>query len=280
VSERAAASAAGSETERRVPDYMLPMPIAFVFGCARSGTSILGELIAAHPEVSYLYEAHHIWRRAGHARDDSHRLVASDAEPEVVRKLRKRFRTEIGGAALLVEKNPRSSLRIPFIRAAFPEAKLVHIYRDGRDVACSLLAGVGGEDWRHLKPPDWARLFADQEGIVRCAAAWRSVMEIILADLADTPHFSIRYEDLVERPNEIARGLFDYLSLPLHPDVVAFVDRIVNTTAGSYQPARQRKWYRDDHDVRVGRWRHNLTSGEAAQVEEMLAPLLKRLGYT
>ena len=36
------------------------MNLAFVVGCARSGTSILGELIASHPEVNYVFEAHSV----------------------------------------------------------------------------------------------------------------------------------------------------------------------------------------------------------------------------
>lgn len=45
---------------------------------------------------------------------------------------------------VLVEKNPRHTLRIPFLKAIFPDAKIIHIVRDGRDVTCSLVPGCGG----------------------------------------------------------------------------------------------------------------------------------------
>ena len=255
------------------------MPVAFIFGCARSGTSILGELVAAHPDVKYLYEAHHIWKRAESGEGESHRLDAGKAEPDIVRKVRKRLWSETRPGSLLVEKNPRHTLRIPFLRAAFPEAKLIHIFRDGRDVACSMLAGVGGEDWSHLRPPGWRELFERRQGTQRCAEAWKAVMEIALADLEDQPHLAIRYEDLVNEPQEAASAVLSYLELPPSGEVQDFTRRIGDQTQGSYQPRRQRKWFRDDHSVRVGRWRQNLSDSEAEEVQQIVGPLLDRLGY-
>jgi hypothetical protein len=69
---------------------------------------------------------------------------------------------------MVVEKSPRNALRIPFLRAVFPEARFVVIVRDGRDVACSLMPGIGGTEWRHLKPPDWKELF-ERESASRAA---------------------------------------------------------------------------------------------------------------
>lgn len=255
------------------------MNIALVLGCARSGTSILGELIGSHPEVRYKHEAHSVWNKAGEGENGSHRLTAAHATEKIVRKIRRRFAFEQGSARLFVEKCPRSVLRVPFIRAVFPEAKLIHIVRDGRDVACSLLPGIGGTEWKHLKPPNWRELYENETGIIRCAKAWRCILEIALADLTGVPHFFLRYEDLIADPAAIARRLLAFLELPEHDEVFAFCERIQNRTAGSYQPQKQAKWFRDDHRVRVGRWRENLTDAEAQQVSALLAPLLRRLGY-
>ena len=40
----------------------LQKPISFIFGCGRSGTTILGKLFAQHPDVCYLFEPYHTWR--------------------------------------------------------------------------------------------------------------------------------------------------------------------------------------------------------------------------
>ncbi len=255
------------------------MNIALVMGCARSGTSILGELIAAHPQVSYKHEAHAVWDRAGLGENASHRLTHAHATPEVQRVIRKKFAEEQGAAALFVEKCPRSVLRVPFIRAVFPEAKLIHIVRDGRDVACSMLPGIGGSEWRHLKPPSWQQLMQAEQGVVRCAAAWKTIMEIALHDLAHTPHFMLRYEDLVAQPERKARELFAFLELSFTPEVAAFCANIQNETANSYHAQKQVKWFREDHGVRIGRWRENMSPEEAARVEELLRPLLAQFGY-
>jgi len=255
------------------------MSIALIMGCARSGTSILGELIGSHPEVKYKHEAHAVWNKAGHGENESHRLIAAHATPEVARKIRKRFAEEKGAAALFAEKCPRSVLRVPFIRAVFPEAKLIHIIRDGRDVACSMLPGIGGEEWRHLKPPNWQQLRREAQGIVRCAKAWQTIMQIALEDLSATPHFVVKYEDLVVHPQRVAKEILRFLELPEHQNVFNFCRNIQNETTDSYQAQKQVKWFRDDHGVRIGRWRENLQNEEVKAVEDLLRPLLAKLGY-
>jgi hypothetical protein len=255
------------------------MNIALIMGCARSGTSILGELIGAHPDVKYKHEAHAIWNKAGLGENESHRLTAQHATPEVKRQIRRRFELEKGEAALLVEKCPRSALRIPFIREVFPEAKLIHIIRDGRDVACSMLPGIGGSEWRHLKPPNWKKIFEQDRGAVRCARAWSEIIEIALNDLDGASHFALKYEELIAEPAQIAGNLLRFLELPEHPAVDEFCKKIQNTTANSYQAQKQAKWFQDDHQVRIGRWRENLKQDEAEAIEKMLRPFLIKLRY-
>jgi hypothetical protein len=254
------------------------MRIAFLTGCARSGTSIFGELLGAHPDVEYRHEAHHLWAKAGSGPQGSHRLTAEQATADVVRYLRKQL-APAGPGALVLEKNPRTMLRVPFIRAVFPEARFIHLVRDGRDVACSLLPGVGGDEWRHLRPLNWQELFAETSGVVRCAHLWRASIETAAGDLSGTSHVTVRYEDLIRDPLSIASDVLRFLGLPDDSAVRDFSSRLQNETAGSYQPEKQRKWFREDHRVRVGRWRENLSEEELRGVEEVERELLARFGY-
>lgn len=256
-----------------------PMNIALVIGCARSGTSILGELVASHPEVKYIFEAHDVWELGGMGINGSHRLVAEHATAEVRGRIREWFSKRKGGATLIVEKTPRNILRVPFIRAVFPEAKLIHIIRDGRDVACSMMPGIGGEEWRHLKPPSWQELFSETTGIIRCALAWKEVMEIALNDLAIVPHLQVRYEQLVTQPKELIKDLLQYLGLADDPSVAMFCNKIQDSTEGSYHAKYQKQWYREDHQRRVGRWRENLNETEQKTVNNLIGPLLLQLEY-
>lgn len=255
------------------------MNVVFVVGCARSGTSILGELIGSHPGVKYIFEAHSIWELGGTGVNDSHRLTAEEATPGVSEEIRSWFEDQARGSSVLVEKNPRNILRVPYIRKIFPEAKIIHIVRDGRDVACSMIPGCGGEQWLHLKPPSWKEYSANYSGARRCARAWKEILEIGLKDLEQVSHLQIRYEDLLASPATAADSVFSYMGLDLHPAVRQFYERIANETASPYHAKHQDYWYQNNHAVRVGRWRENLTEEEQKEISTILAPLLIRLGY-
>lgn len=257
-------------------------PIAFIVGCARSGTSILGELIAAHPSVKYVFEATKVWESIGRRADGSHRLTAHDASWHVRRRIRREFarcygHCEPGG--VVVEKCPRNTLRIPFLHRVFPKAKFIHIIRDGRDVACSLVPGLASGRWQHLRPPGWQAIEQEYDGVARCAMAWRVVVEQALEDLGDLSHIEVRYEDLVRDPAGSAQAILNYLGLLPSPAVDEFAHRIQDQTDGSYQAQFQVQWFRDDHARRIGRWRENLSPSEQEQVHELIGPMLQRLGY-
>jgi len=255
------------------------MNIALIIGCARSGTSILGELIVAHPGVKYIFEAHHIWELAGLGADDSHRLVAQHATPNVKKRILKWFEEQKGSVHLLLEKTPRNILRVPFVREIFPKAKIIHIIRDGRDVACSMVPGCGEKQWSHLKPPSWKTLFSHYDGPVRCALAWKEIMEIALEDLTVVPHLQVRYEDLIGQPQNVACRILSYLELPQHPKVTGFCSKIQDSTSGSYHAQHQAVWYRENHRTRMGRWQENLTQEEQRIINDLLSSLLTKLGY-
>jgi hypothetical protein len=66
-------------------------------------------------------------------------LTAADATPKVKSYIRRRFAeyVEEKGANRILVKSPADTLRVPFIREVFPECQIVHLLRDGRDVALS-----------------------------------------------------------------------------------------------------------------------------------------------
>ena len=73
-------------------------------------------------------------------------LASRDATPAIREGIREWATNEARGASMFVEKSPRNILRVPYVRAIFPEARIVHIVRDGRDVACSMVPACGGGD--------------------------------------------------------------------------------------------------------------------------------------
>lgn len=252
------------------------MDITFITGCARSGTSILGELVEAHPKVMYAYEEH-IWRKM--AETDHHAVTVDDISIEKQKKLRKWMKMYKRKNKIVVEKNPRHIVRVPFVKSIFPEAKIIHIVRDGRDVSCSLRSGLCGKTWAHVKPPRWKEIESIYEGVIRCAHAWHDIMEIAIRDLEHIEHLQVKYEDLVAYPHQVAEQVMDYIGIGMHKNVAELADKVQNEMEGSYVARHQIRWYKTDHTVRIGRWQENMTEDEQAYTNNLLGPILKYYGY-
>jgi hypothetical protein len=145
----------------------LPLNVALIVGCARSGTSILGELIAAHPQVRYVFEAIPIWERAGVGENESHRLTAEHMTPALREETRDWARRELQGASLLVGKSPRNVLRIlcpPFFRGED------HSHHPRRQDVALARPRLRRRQWSPLKPPRGGA-FREPSGALRYAVA-------------------------------------------------------------------------------------------------------------
>lgn len=111
----------------------------FILGSPRAGTSVLGRLLEAHPALCHVKEPRLVWRYGNDHRSDV--LAAECARPEVANHIRSYFKSKVdeSGADLrLLEKTPSNSLRVPFIEKIFPNAKYVHITRNGFDASLSI----------------------------------------------------------------------------------------------------------------------------------------------
>ena len=118
-----------------------PREPIIILGAARSGTALLNYSIASHPDVAGLDEPNFVWKayNAGVGHD---MLPPSLATERVKRYVRRRFAEHVrrAGRTRLCEKTPQSALRLPFVLEIFPDAKLVHVIRDGREVVASARA--------------------------------------------------------------------------------------------------------------------------------------------
>ncbi len=115
----------------------LDRPI-IILGSVRSGTTLLGNVLKQHPDICYWEEPKHIWRhRHAYRRHDV--LSAADATPAIKRYITTQFAQYLAasGKSRFLEKTPSNCLRVPFIRAIFPDALYIHLIRDGRASAVS-----------------------------------------------------------------------------------------------------------------------------------------------
>lgn len=108
----------------------LDRPI-IIIGAPRSGTTLLGKLFAAHPALAYSVEPRLIWRWGNDRKSDL--LTVNDARPEVIKSIRGSFDRIVdeSGRSRLLEKTPSNALRIPFVDRVFPDARFIHIVRNG-----------------------------------------------------------------------------------------------------------------------------------------------------
>lgn len=117
-------------------------PIILI-GSARSGTKILRDTIATHPDVNKIgFDINFIWKRFNE--DIEHdKLEPSLASKKVINYIRRYFKKSVQDKPILIEKTVSNTLRIPFVHKVFPDAKFIFLYRDGRDAVESVMRQWG-----------------------------------------------------------------------------------------------------------------------------------------
>lgn len=162
--------------------------------------------------------------------------------------------------------------RIGFLNEIFGDAKFVHILRDGRSVASSLLhvdfwrGWYGPQGWRAglLSPEDQATWEAyDRSFVVLAGLEWRIQMRAIDAarrQLDPARFLEVKYESFCEQPMETYRRVLTFAELPPSPEFERQVE------AASIRSMRDR-------------WRGDLTAAQQALLDELLADDLRRYGY-
>ncbi len=123
-----------TQLSNKTPNLLNRAPV-ILLGTHRSGTSWLGNMLAQHPDLAYWAEPRYVWS-LGNAYKPDDLLSKSDVTPRIKRRIQNRFDKYVlsSGKKRLLEKTPNNCLRLSFINAIYPEAKVIHIIRDGRAV--------------------------------------------------------------------------------------------------------------------------------------------------
>jgi hypothetical protein len=241
--------------------------LVFVVGSPRSGTTFTGRVLGSLPGFVDLDEVQP-WKAAIPG------LLGQpdDVVAQRLRHILQRVRTlGLAGGLRGVEQTPETSFVLAAALRAYPDALAVHVVRDGRDVATSLLergwlsAERTGADDARLPFGPYARFwvepgreqeFSEVSDATRAAWAWRRY--VTAASAVPERTAVVRYEQLVSNPAAAAAPVAERLDAD--PGLVTAV-------------------FAEAHDTSAGRWRRDLTPEQLADVEREAGDALAALGY-
>jgi hypothetical protein len=281
----------------------------FIVGTGRCGSTVFHRLLARHPRAMWLSgftyqypdkpwlnrwavqamgnpllrrlfgekirpgENYRFWDRHAYGFSEPCRdLLRTDVSARVKKQVRRALEP------MLTPKRDRLLVkitgwpRIGFLNEIFEDAKFIHIVRDGRAVASSLLhvnfwrGWYGPQGWRAglLSPEDQATWEAyDRSFTALAGIEWRiqmRAMEAARRTLDPALFLEIKYETFCEQPMDVCRRVLEFAELPPSPDF----ERDVAATS-----------LRNMSD----RWRDDLTVRQQHILDELLREDLQRYGY-
>lgn len=246
--------AAGEGDPSEVPIFVLGMP--------RSGTTLVEQILASHPQVHGAGELHDFEDAvvaAGSSAGTSFPDLAAQLPTGRVRRIGaayvKRLRRHSAGAARITDKMPSNYFFIGLIHLALPHARIVHVMRDPVETCFSCYSKLFTGELSHTY--DLAELGRYYRKYAELMAHWRAV-------LPRGRMLEISYEDVVTDLDAAARALIAHCGLPWDARCLAFHQhrRPVKTASAS--------------QVRRPIYRSSQTRSQAYRGH--LAPLLEALG--
>lgn len=254
----------------------------FIGGAPRSGLTLLRVILDAHPSISCGPDAGHVALTMTSADFEAtlgglHRDHFFLEREEVRRNFARAIAAPMAARAKAAGK-PRWGDKTAFnilvfgqLAKLFPEARFIHLVRDGRDLSASLLE-------RRWRSPSGA-LFEQCASLAGAARYWASIVtrgvetEKALGDRA----LRVRYEDLAADPAGTVHRICDFVGEPFEPATLTIEDRRPDLAGLELETAD--RLARPINAGAVGRWRRDLNPADAATVFTAFRSLFDSLGY-
>ncbi|WP_374450014.1 sulfotransferase [Stella sp.] len=237
----AAAMAAAAPIDRRSE-----LPV-FIVGMGRSGTTLVEQIIAGHPQAHGAGERRAVLRATTAIARLAGRKYPSGIPhwpAEALERVHDEFVAQLQrlapGALRIADKLPQNFMRLAVLQRLLPGARIIHTRRNPLDVCLS--AYFQEQKIPAMEPWDLYRSGLCYRDYERLMTHFRAVLEL--------PMLDVQYEELVARPEAEARRIIDFLGLPWDQSCLAVERnrRIVDTS--NYESVR-----RPIHGEAVDRWR-------------------------
>lgn len=252
--------------------------IAFLVGHPRSGTTLLEQVLDAHPDAISLEETD-VFLKEGlrtlfknlpnqpviDVLNQAGNKVLQEARATYFR-LAESFLGQPLLGRLLIDKNPSLTPSIPAIARIFPEAHFLIALRDPRDVCLSCF----------MQPLPVNPVSSSYLTLASTVTEYASMMDfwLTIRDQMAAPWLEVRYEDTVNDLAAVARRTLDYLSLPWDDRVVAFDQHAKSKIVRSPTYADVGK---PIYKTSLGRWQHYQKHLEPHLAR--LEPFVQAFGY-
>ncbi len=285
-----------------------PPAAPFVVGATRSGTTLLRLMLDAHPEIAIPSETHFIpelvtaREKHGATPEQMLELLASHRRwgdftiepaelaerwaavdpltgPEAVRAFFALYADKQGKhGARWGDKTPGYVKSMREIQTYLPEARFIHLIRDGRDVALSVLKQTWGP-----------------QTIEAAAEKWRSRVS---RGRSQAPYLGfymeVKFEDLILDTERELRRICEFIELDFDEDMLGYhltaeqrlqeKARALPRAHGEAQSAEKRlmshaKTFEPPNPDMIGTWKQRMTPVDRAAYEALAGDLLAELGY-
>jgi hypothetical protein len=268
------------------------MKVVFIGGYSRSGTTLLGAMIGAHtqcictPESQFKIDVLRHFREKkkeevnietarkmiqDHPRyrvlwgdvADSGALIGIDSYEELILWFVRKYAEKEGKprAACWVDHSPANIKHAKTLLGLFPDSRFIHIIRDGRAVAASIM------------PLDWGPNTID-----RTARSWKNRVSHYLSlesSLKNDQMLRVRYEDLIQAPETALRDICNFLGLEYQPQMI----RGSGFKVPRYQDKQHALIGKEPDKKRINAWEKSLTPRQIEIFESIAGELLLSLGY-
>jgi hypothetical protein len=268
----------------------------FFVGCERSGTTLVRAMIDSHPDIAIPPESYFVaqlargrkeyeidgvfnWRRFARDLEANQWFQAWGVTEEQLRDGLETLQPEsypdaircVFGLYALAHEKGRYGDKTPWyvtktelLSALFRESCFIHIVRDGRDTALSLIQRTG--------PPDT---------LEQAAVFWR---ERVMAGrragerLGPARYREINYERLIDDPRGVLAELCDFIELPYDESMLRY-GRIVDSAIGGFPYPEEHQNLRKPPTKGLRDWRTQMSSRNVAVFEALAGDALEINGY-